>query len=55
MRSMWKSLPAHSACPTAAEKESPAIDSCAISGFTPTISGWASVEMKCSMCPVVGR
>src|ERR671910_690378 len=54
-RSMWKSLPAHSAWATPCRKLSPAIVSCATSGFTPTISGWASRSMKASACPTVGR
>ena len=52
---MWKSLPAHSACPIAWWNDSPAIVSCATSGLTPTISGCSSVSMKCSACPTVGR
>jgi hypothetical protein len=52
---MWKSLPAHSACPTAWWNESPAIVSWATSGLTPTSSGRSSVEMKCSAWPTVGR
>ncbi len=52
---MWKSLPAHSACPTPWWNDSPAIVSCATSGLTPTISGRLSVSMKCSAWPIVGR
>ena len=52
---MWKSLPRSIACATACTKDSPAIVSCATSGFTPTISGRASVSMNASMCPVVER
>ena len=52
---MWKSLPAHSAWPTPWWNDSPAIVSCATSGFTPTMSGCCSVVMKCSACPTVGR
>ena len=39
LRSMWKSFPASQACATPCMKFSPAICSCATSGFTPTISG----------------
>ena len=39
LRSMWKSFPASSACATPCEKSSPAIVSCATSGFRPTMSG----------------
>ena len=39
LRSMWNSLPCHSACAMPCAKFSPAISSCPTSGLRPTISG----------------
>ena len=54
LRSMWNSLPCHSVCATAWEKESPLIVSWANSGLSPTMSGRSSDPMKARACPTVG-
>ena len=54
LRSMWKSLSAHSTCATAWWNDSPLIVSCANSGFSPTISGNSSSSMNASAWPTVG-
>ena len=55
LRSMWKSLSAHSACATAWWNDRPLIVSCANSGLSPTISGYSSSWMNASACPTVGQ
>ena len=54
-RSMWKSLPCHSAWATAWVKLRPDIVSWANSGLTPTMSGHSSCSMKARAWPDGGQ
>ena len=53
-RSMWNSLPCHSACATPWVKFSPAICSWPTSGFSPTISWCSRLATKARAWPTVG-